>query len=424
MEFALDDRLSSEQRLSFFEHVTSCPSCRDLYVSMSLIPGRDDIPMAEAVAVSPALQEIRQTAPGHMMKRVLGSDAARPSSDMTMGHRELPRAESESDGVRVSYNKTTLSGYVGIGETEHHIRRESGRRSLWSPAICAVLGGLLVTAIVLGQSGDDATELVLSRSHPAAEKLQVEDPDKTNEAAIDDLLHHAEQAMVAKDWDRTRDLLAEAKGIEGAAEQGIRLDSMANRLLAEKQSQKQFDELRSAAEKQRIDHVLNALGLIPEDSAYRADALAMAIGAVRMRGQRLLRRGDCKGLTAMVALVVRTLPELHDEFQRLSTTCMQTAATAPKPAANSSKRDAEQIFAKVEDSYRRNLLLRASKHCQELRELGQVSEDAGALCGLVACRNQDLPTADWYYNRALRRESRNLIAAACARSLATSRSND
>jgi hypothetical protein len=393
MEFALDDRLSYDQKLSFFEHVTDCPSCRDLYVSMSLSPGRDDIPMAEAV---------------------LGLDAAKPSSDMTMGHRELPRAESERDGVRVSYNKTTLSGYASIGETEDYIRRESGRRSLWSPAIFAVLGGLVVTAIVLGQGDDDATELVLSPSQPATEKLQAEDPEKkANEAKIDDLLFQAEQSMEAKDWDRTRDLLAEAKGIEGGDGQGARLDGIASALLAEKQSQKQFDELRTAAEKQRIDHVLKALGLIPENSVYRADALAIALEALRTRGQRLLRRGDCKGLADMVAQAVSTLPELHDELQRLSTTCMQTAATAPPPAARSSKRDAEQVFAEAKDSYKRNLFLSASKHCQELRELGQVSEHAGTLCGLVACKNKDGPTAKWYYNRTLRPQSRMGIAQAC-----------
>jgi serine/threonine protein kinase len=376
----------------------------------------------ELAAEPPVMPPIAQPAPATSMRAPAQAMqlTALPwqPGDGLDGGRQQP-AESAGGGEKASRASTpTLSN----GELEHRSRREpprrTDRRPLWAMAGLVCLSGLVAAGLFLGQSKDEPPVLEATE-HAADQPQTMEQPPAANpeqdarREKIDALLQQAEQAMAKRDWEEARKRLGEAHAIEGIDEQRIaQLDEMVIRMGAEKESQKAFERLRTAAAKQRIEDVIEALGQIPETSAFRAEAHAAALETVRARAQRLLRRGDCKALASLVALAVRALPEVQDELQKQSATCEQAPAADP-PATVSGKRDAKTILDEAKDAHKRNLFLSASRLCQELRKLGQVNADAATLCGVVACKNKDGQTAKWYYNRPLGPQPRTLIAQTC-----------
>jgi serine/threonine protein kinase len=296
-------------------------------------------------------------------------------------------------------------------------RRRVDRRALWVAVGVAGLVGLILAGMLLGKSGDPG-------QRPATEpenEVQVPEPvpppadpeQARRERQIDELLHQADQAMDAKNWEKARDLLAEARAIEGAPEQGARLDEMARRMAAEKENQAAFERLGVEAEKQRLDRMFEELAKIPEDSVYRTEAREAALEATRSRITRLLHRGDCKALAGVIAEASRALPEVKGELEVQTANCVHAAATEAAATGSGGKRDAAQILSDIRNAYTRNQVPMASRRCQELRNLGQVNGDAAWMCGTVACKSKNWVAAKWYYGRATQTQARSLIAQTC-----------
>ncbi|HWN70253.1 MAG TPA: hypothetical protein VNM90_21585 [Haliangium sp.] len=239
-------------------------------------------------------------------------------------------------------------------------------------------------------------------------------------AELDALLQQVEQARAERDWDKALDLLKKAYALEGLDEQRIApVKEMALRMDAEKKSKAAFESLRTAIEKQRFDDMFEALGKIPEDSVYRAEAREAALEAVRTRAQRLLRRGDCKALASLVTKAVSVFPEAKDELEDQKATCVQAPVPDEQPpsssssSSSSSKRDPTQLLDAVRKAYNSNLFLSASRNCKELRNLGRVNDEAAMLCGYTACKFKDAQTAKWYQSRPSNSQIRKLIAERC-----------
>jgi serine/threonine protein kinase len=295
-------------------------------------------------------------------------------------------------------------------------RRTADRRVVWAVVGLAGLGVLLVAGVLVAKSGDEA-----SRPQPAKPVVEspAEEPPAENaqEAArqekIDDLLHQVEQEIAAKDWDGARDRLADAHELEPVEGQRLRLDDLDGRLSTERQSQEALADLRAAAKKQRIDAVFAELGKIPEGSVYQAEARAAALEAARTRVERLVHRGDCKALASVVETAARALPEARDELQAQKVACVKAAAVEAPAPGTSGKRDPRQILNDAREAYKGNRFRTASLYCSELRNLGQVNDEAAMLCALVACKRQDRLSAKWFYGRPVRASVRTQIATSC-----------
>jgi serine/threonine protein kinase len=330
-----------------------------------------------------------------------------------------PPVEPPEQGDKASRaNTPTLSS----GELERRPRPESRRRGdrrvVWAVAGVGLLA-LLVTAILIGKSGDQATrpppiaETVDETTVP--EPVPQPPPEDSQEnvrlRGIDDLLDQAEQAMDAKEWDKARTLLEEARTLGIIESQGARLKEMARRMDAETENRAAFERLRTAAEKQRINDVFKGLGEIPGDSVYRAEARETALKATRTRLARLMQRGDCKAIAGVIETASRAIPEAADDLRAQTANCVQAAATG---ASGAGTRNAAQLLDNAHKAYNSNMLLTASQQCQELRILGQVNEKAAMVCGLVACKRKDRPSAKWYYSRPkLGTQAQNLILQTC-----------
>jgi serine/threonine protein kinase len=301
-------------------------------------------------------------------------------------------------------------------------RRRADRRLVWGVAgVGCLLGVLIVAGMLMGNSDDRATRpsptAETENADPAPTPAPVPQPppedseENVRLRRIDALLEQAEQAMDAKDWDKARTHLEEARTLGIIESQGARLKEMATRMDTEKKSQAAFERLRVAARKQHIDHVFEELGKIPEDSVYRADARAAALEAVRTRLARLLRNGECKAIAGVIATASRAIPEAADDLRAQTANCVQAAATS---ASGAGTRNAAQLLDNAHKAYNSNMLLTASQQCQELRSLGQVNEKAAMVCGLVACKRKDRPSAKWYYSRPkLGAQAQNLILQTC-----------
>ena len=307
---------------------------------------------------------------------------------------------------------------LSSGELEHRPRREPrrtiGRRAAWVMVGVVGLGGLVAGGLVLGKGGSKVPVLeTLPSNRPAAPVQVVASPAQTPEtiarlAKIDDLLHRAEQALDAKDWDSARKNLAEAHATEAIDDgQGVRVDGLARRLSAEKHSQEAFERLGAAAEKLRIEDVIEILGQIPDSSVYRAEAHAAALEAVHTRARRLAREAECKKLDELIVGTTHAFPELQDQLQAHGAKCAQAAERGA-----ASKRDPGQILDEAREAYERGDFDSTSSSCEALRKLRHVDEMATSLCGLAACKRRDEAAARWYYQRPWP-QPRSLIAQTC-----------
>jgi hypothetical protein len=378
------------------------------------LPGVPDV-VAESPLMPPSAQPAAATS-ARTPAPAMQLTALPWEPDGPNGHPEQP---AETTAQRENASRGSIPT-LSSGELEHQPRREPprtiGRRAVWAMVGVVGLGGLVAVGLVLGKGSSKVPVLDTLPSNRPAAPVQVEAPlAQTPEtiarlAKIDDLLHRAEQALDAKDWDSARESLAEAHATEAIDDgQRVRVDELARRLNSEKHSQEAFERLGAAAEKLRIEDVIETLGQIPDSSAYRAEALAATLEAVHTRARRLAREAECKKLDELIAGAAHALPELQDQLQAHDAKCAQAAE---REAA--SELDSGKLLDQAREAYERGDFVSTSSSCQALRKLRHVDEVATSLCGLAACKRRDEAAARWWYHqRSSQSQPRSLIAQTC-----------
>lgn len=279
---------------------------------------------------------------------------------------------------------------IGNGELEGHLRRNSGRRILWSLAGASLLGGLMAAWVFQVAKKEQAAELVpavpgsaIDGGQPAdstpqervsAASLKIE-PDR---AEIRKLIEQAENLMLKQAWNAALSILRQAWQHGGMTE-----------------------------------HLLGPTRELKQEA--HADQRAERHTEVRQRAQQLLRLGDCEALAALAEDAGRRFPELQGELEMQSATCVKTSSQEAKTAMSAGERNAlkKQIFSDAKKAYKANNIALASALCHDAWKVLAGDESVAAFCGIIACKLKNTQAAERYYVHTSQLQHRGWIAQTC-----------